>query len=93
MTEEAKKKRDELAETKRIEMELELGGSFAKWCDIIFKNGFDTGYQMAMDEANERIKKLREALENFTGNKFSDAGKYETARAALKADEGVQNGN
>ena len=65
MTEEAKKKRDELAEQHQWEIDKEFGAAFLNLEEDSFKKGFDAGYQMAMDEANERIQKLRKALEFY----------------------------
>ena len=115
MTEETKKKRDELAEEYCVRPLPEaLKNDLIRYkpdnLKIIqrleyaaYKHGFDAGYQVAMDEANERIKKLREALTYYAcDNKrqgpdfitvelhemIMDNGK--TARAALKADEEAQ---
>lgn len=41
---------------------------------LTFSKGFDAGYQIAMDEANERIQKLRGALEFYaSGVKWASA--------------------
>lgn len=111
MTEEAKKKRDELAAQYGLNrfpiQNIETRKDFTQ--DINFARrmshteahqaGFDAGYQVAMDEANERIQKLREALTYYAcdnkrqGPDFITVELHEmiidngkTARAALKED-------
>lgn len=81
MTEKVKKKRDELAEEYCVRplpeaLKKDLIRYKPDNLKIIqrleyaaYKHGFDAGYQMAMDEANERIQKLREALEFYANAK------------------------
>ena len=95
-------KRDELA--REFENQAWRAAPYTEvTIDSSFRDGFDAGYQVALNEANERIKKLREALTYYAcDNKrqgpdfitvelhemIMDNGK--TARAALKADEEAQ---
>lgn len=109
MTEEAKKKRDELAEkhVNSFNPPIELNGDKQN-CRLDFKQGFDAGYHVAMDEANKRIQRLREALIVYATAEYIDVKSRdrdqngeeilvtddngEIARAALKEDEEAQNG-